>query len=337
MANEYAVNKEDLELVANKLREKLGESRTIAFPHEFFLWIDEVFDSGFASGYDSGYNSRESGVVTQMVSGNLTEYENEEITSIRECAFSYCKQLTHISLPNVTAVPYNCFYYCSSLAEVNMPLVTTIGVQGFKGCEALEAIELPYLANVFESAFYSCQKLKRIDLGTSDKVRNQAFKLCSSLETVILRRETVVTLETTNAFQGTPIESGTGYVYVPDDLVNSYKKATNWVTYADRIKGLSELDQTLDEVEVKFRIYVQTGPESYEDYSGVVPYGTTWGEWCAAENIRQTEAGYPDGDYWRNDNGYVESSFGGYNVADSNGNKVLWDNPIESGTYGGAW
>ena len=32
-----------------------------------------------------------------------------------------------------------------------------------------------------------------------------------------------------------------GYIYVPDALVDSYKKATNWVTYADQIKPLSEL------------------------------------------------------------------------------------------------
>ena len=29
-------------------------------------------------------------------------------------------------------------------------------------------------------------------------------------------------------------------IYVPDDLVDSYKTATNWVTYADKIKPMSE-------------------------------------------------------------------------------------------------
>jgi hypothetical protein len=33
-------------------------------------------------------------------------------------------------------------------------------------------------------------------------------------------------------------------IYVPDALVNSYKSASNWSTYADRIKGLSELPET---------------------------------------------------------------------------------------------
>ena len=36
---------------------------------------------------------------------------------------------------------------------------------------------------------------------------------------------------------------GTGYIYVQDNLVEQYKSATNWSTYADQIKPLSELPQ----------------------------------------------------------------------------------------------
>lgn len=31
-----------------------------------------------------------------------------------------------------------------------------------------------------------------------------------------------------------------GYIYVPDALVDSYKAATNWSTYASQIRPLSE-------------------------------------------------------------------------------------------------
>ena len=50
------------------------------------------------------------------------------------------------------------------------------------------------------------------------------------------------TLANTNAFTNTPIESGTGYIYVLDELVDSYKSATNWSTYAEQIKPISELE-----------------------------------------------------------------------------------------------
>ena len=38
----------------------------------------------------------------------------------------------------------------------------------------------------------------------------------------------------------TVIASGTGYVYVPSALVNSYKSATNWSTYADQIRAIED-------------------------------------------------------------------------------------------------
>ena len=44
-----------------------------------------------------------------------------------------------------------------------------------------------------------------------------------------------------NDLKGTTIAKGTGYVYVPDDMVDTYKSATNWSTYASQIKGMSEL------------------------------------------------------------------------------------------------
>jgi hypothetical protein len=37
------------------------------------------------------------------------------------------------------------------------------------------------------------------------------------------------------------------YIYVPDDMVDTLKEATNWSVYADQIKGLSELPQTIKE------------------------------------------------------------------------------------------
>ena len=44
-----------------------------------------------------------------------------------------------------------------------------------------------------------------------------------------------------NDLKGTTIEKATGYVYVPDDVVETYKSATNGSTYASQIKGMSEV------------------------------------------------------------------------------------------------
>jgi hypothetical protein len=88
------------------------------------------------------------------------------------------------------------------------------------------------------NAFYDCSSLATVDLPEATSIGDSAFSSCSSLTTVILRNtEQVVTLSNTNAFSG----AANAIIYVPDSLVDSYKAANNWSTYADRIKGLSEL------------------------------------------------------------------------------------------------
>ena len=62
---------------------------------------------------------------------------------------------------------------------------------------------------------------------------------CLALDTLIVRSSSA-TLGYMG-LEGTPIANGNGYIYVPDADVETYKTATNWSTYANQIKGLSEL------------------------------------------------------------------------------------------------
>jgi len=57
----------------------------------------------------------------------------------------------------------------------------------------------------------------------------------------------VCTLSNINAFGSTPISNYTtstggvyGSIYVPASLVDSYKTATNWATYSNRITAIVE-------------------------------------------------------------------------------------------------
>ena len=68
--------------------------------------------------------------------------------------------------------------------------------------------------NVRDFAFYSCSNLTSIYVGTNTS--------------------TVCTLSDTGAFDDcTNLTS----IYVPANLVDSYKSATNWSSYADKIKA----------------------------------------------------------------------------------------------------
>ena len=87
-------------------------------------------------------------------------------------------------------------------------------------------------------SFYNCTKLEKIDFDVLEEMKDADFYECSALMAVIIRSPAVCTMSTSNAFKSTPIASGTGYIYVPAALVDSYKAATNWSVYADQIRAI---------------------------------------------------------------------------------------------------
>lgn len=93
-------------------------------------------------------------------------------------------------------------------------------------------------------AFYACDQFTTVDFQNVTSIGPHSFRFCSNLTKLILRKNTVCTLSNTNALINTPIASGTGYIYVPSALIDEYKAATNWVTYAAQFRALE--DYTVD-------------------------------------------------------------------------------------------
>lgn len=133
--------------------------------------------------------------------------------------------------------------HSSKLTEVNFPNVIDILPYAFEMCTGLRFVNLPSAQKVYSGVFYGCTALEKLDLPRCRFIGTAAFLDCTLLGRLVLRHGEIVTLENTNAFTGTPIAGGTGYVYVPDNLVDSYKTATNWSAYASQIKPISELEE----------------------------------------------------------------------------------------------
>lgn len=205
-------------------------------------------------------------LVTREISG---VYTNSRITKVGHSAFYNCTEITALNLPNVTDVSMNSFYGCTKLKAISLPLCQVVGGNSFYNCSSLEAISLPLCHTLgtssLGSVFWGCSKLsqvnlplvttiksftfrntviQKIDFLSVNNIESYAFSYAQQLDTLILRNPSVSTLEDTNAFNNTKIAAGTGYVYVPDNLVESYKTATNWVTFANQIKPISELEET---------------------------------------------------------------------------------------------
>lgn len=174
------------------------------------------------------------------------------VTSIGSRAFYYCKGLDSAYFPAATIVNSSAFYSCSALESVYFPVLVDISSGGFTGCSMLKSADFPLVTNIGSSAFSNCARLHTADFSRATNIGATAFSGCNSLTSLVLRGETLCALSNTSAFNNcyhilgktnstyNPSGAKDGYIYVPDALVDSYKAATNWSTYADQIKPLSE-------------------------------------------------------------------------------------------------
>lgn len=139
-------------------------------------------------------------------------------TSIDSTAMTNCISLKSINMPVASSISSSAINNCISLKSINMPTVTIVGGSALTNCLSLKSISMPVATNIGSGAMLNCILLKSVRIGASQ----------------------VCTLEHTNTFANTPISKGTGYIYVPDELVDSYKTATNWSVYAEQIRPMSD-------------------------------------------------------------------------------------------------
>lgn len=168
--------------------------------------------------------------------------------------FRDCNNLITVTLPstNEKLDIDNIFYGCNKLSTINNAENFFKNVSNcnhaFYRCMGLINIKLPYFkcVNNYGSAqgmFRSCENIKTIDIlwDCSDynfSYTNEMFGYCISLENLVIRwTGGVPRLTSSDAFYYVP---STCNIYVPDDLVDQYKVATNWVMRASQIKPLSE-------------------------------------------------------------------------------------------------
>lgn len=197
-----------------------------------------------------------------LLDNTITKVDSN-VKSIAGYACRGMSKLKTVNLPNATSIGNYAFYYCTALTSINAPKVTSLGSYTLYNCGAIKSVNFPLVNSIGQNTFYSCGGLERADFGVAGTINQAGFAYCSKLKALILRKTgTICKLATaTNAFQGSAIADGTGYVYVPDELVDEYRVATNWVNYASQIRGLSNLDNLLDLSDQSFPMTLDKGLE----------------------------------------------------------------------------
>jgi hypothetical protein len=211
----------DIQAIADAIREKTGDTTTYTVAE---MGGEISSNTIFYGLFQGTYPSNGILVDDELEYTYIPIFYRSE--AIKSATFNKLKSCSNSGL-----------FYHSSIEEVYMPIIQTLGTSAFQDCSALHTAYLPN-AILDSWNFYGCKKLTKLEFNNTN-IGTNTFQN-SGLNTLILRNSSVATLKNISAFYGTPIASGTGYIYVPDDLVESYKVATNWSTYADQIKPLSE-------------------------------------------------------------------------------------------------
>lgn len=197
---------------------------------------------------------------------NLVVHLPENLEAIGSGCFMEGKRLNFTELPSsLKTIGESAFYGCSNMALIKLPSkLSSIGGSAFRGCSKLTLTEIPSgVIKLNDSTFHGCSNLTQLTfIGDIFYLGTYEFYTCNKLTKLIFPHITKVpTLSNTNSFLSTPIANGTGYIYVPDELVSSFKSANNWKTYADQILPISEVDlyrfeiNCKDELNLYYNVY----------------------------------------------------------------------------------
>lgn len=166
------------------------------------------------------------------------------VNRARNFLFQSCRSLKTIQWAENsidTTSTSNMLMYCNSLETLYLPggVVKLMGsfAQAANSLREVETATETDLVVLTAGCFASCLSLTRFKCGAGlESIGGKAFSGCVSCKIYDFSLSTTVpTLENTNAFTGIAADCE---IRVPAALVDEWKAATNWATYADHIVGV---------------------------------------------------------------------------------------------------
>ena len=157
------------------------------------------------------------------------------VTHIGEYAFSGCKNLTSVTIPNSVTTMEGAFTNCTALTSITIPNSVENIDGAFSKCTQLTTITLPNsITSIGDHTFFGCSSLKSITIPESVKtIGNEAFLGCSSLKSITCKAPTPPHSQI-YSFAETPDSL---LLLVPANSIDAYKKAEGWARYK-KIQGI---------------------------------------------------------------------------------------------------
>lgn len=196
-----------------------------------------VYQAGYDKGVAEGGGEVGDDYVLQAPPKTIKTYTDTRSMGFADNAFNGYTELETVDAPNVVVLGAYAFASCN--------------LREYKFCSRPDTPGENYTkGDVYEGAFANCKNLESVDFGYYDGIiRAKCFSGCSKLVSVILRADCVNPLMDINAFEGTPIESGNGYIYVQSKKLDSYITESgfgenSWLSFKNQFRALE--DYTVD-------------------------------------------------------------------------------------------
>ncbi len=235
MLNSATVEWEDITITPSKYQQTFDEGKlnekaffrniTVEpIPSDFvqpsgtkIIPVNGIFDVTNYASVNVNVSGGSDDVAISLLTREITSYSNPNLTKLGPYALSGTN-ISQLSLPALRMIDGYAFYECTKLATVNFPELTTIPYNGMRQFKGLVKADFSALTSIGANGFYQC----------------------TALTTLIIRTNTVCTVVSGSVFSATPIEQGTGFIYVPAALKEQYQNQTNWSAFSSRFRAIED-------------------------------------------------------------------------------------------------
>ena len=158
----------------------------------------------------------------------MNNNERYSVTSIGDGAFSNCKSLSQVTIPNsVKSIGEKAFFFCEVLKQITIPgSVTSIGREAFLGCNALESVSIENgVKEIGDQAFFGCNSFTEFTIPSSVTSIGSAILSVNLKLKKMTVYATVPPVITDNTFFACSSDMP---VYVPAEALEAYKAAKGW-------------------------------------------------------------------------------------------------------------